>query len=198
MTAQPPIGRDSVGSALFWTAFAVWALHTPGRRFRSQTKGERRQDRGTRNFLLMIIGVGVTMAFVAAYWVEGSAFPGPWQIPLGIGLVLMASGLSLAEWAARTLGRFYRTIVAIQEGHRVVTDGPYRFIRHPIYAGGILTLVGIGTSLGNWVSVALCLAAALLGYQRRIRVEEHVLEQGLGEPYLEYERHTKRLVQGIW
>ena len=148
--------------------------------------------------LLASLGSGVGVAFLAEVAFDGLRIGGDWRVPLVLGLLSMYGGLSLGEWAARTLGRFYRPRVTIHEGHHVVTRGPYRLIRHPVYAGGILTMVGIGLCLGNWISVAVCLAASLLGYLNRIHVEERALEAALGQPYLDYERRTKRLVPGIW
>jgi protein-S-isoprenylcysteine O-methyltransferase Ste14 len=79
-----------------------------------------------------------------------------------------------------------------------VARGPYRLLRHPIYAAGIVVMAGIGLADGNWISLATCVVFAFLGYLRRIRVEERVLVEHLGEEYLDYERGRRRLIPWVW
>jgi protein-S-isoprenylcysteine O-methyltransferase Ste14 len=107
-------------------------------------------------------------------------------------------GIGLRIWAIVVLGRFFRRVVVIQEGHRVVSDGPYRLVRHPAYAGNLLAAAGLGVALDNWLSVAILVIVPFLGHLPRIRVEEAELERGLGEAYRSYEARTRRLVPGVW
>ena len=86
----------------------------------------------------------------------------------------------------------------IQEGHRLVTSGPYRYVRHPGYAGSLLAALGIGVALGNLLSLAAMFLLPLVALLRRIAVEEAALEAALGERYREYARSTRRLVPGVW
>jgi protein-S-isoprenylcysteine O-methyltransferase Ste14 len=101
-------------------------------------------------------------------------------------------------WSIRTLGRFFRYEVVVQEGHRVVDTGPYRLVRHPSYTGSLLAFLGIGIALDNWLSVAAALGLPLLGFLRRIAVEEAALTSELGDAYRSYKERTRRLVPGIW
>ena len=96
------------------------------------------------------------------------------------------------------LGRFFQLTVVVQEDHRVVESGPYRVVRHPSYSGLLLIFVGVGFTLGNWLSVAACLVLPLLGLLVRIRSEEAVLNRELGEPYRAYSARTRRLVPRLW
>jgi protein-S-isoprenylcysteine O-methyltransferase Ste14 len=79
-----------------------------------------------------------------------------------------------------------------------VTDGPYRVIRHPAYAGTLLLTAGLGLALGNWLSLALLLVVPFVGHLPRIRAEELALERSLGDAYRDYETGTRRLVPGLW
>ena len=99
---------------------------------------------------------------------------------------------------SRTLGRFFRVTVVVDEDQRVVDTGPYRMLRHPSYTGMLVTLVGVGIALDSWLSVAAAFLPALVAILRRIREEEHVLLRELGEPYRAYARRTSRLVPGVW
>ncbi|TMK34849.1 MAG: hypothetical protein E6G58_10735 [Actinobacteria bacterium] len=61
---------------------------------------------------------------------------------MAVGLGIASSGVVLRTWAIVTLGRFFTDDVTIQPGHRVVTAGPYRWVRHPSFTGGLVGLLG--------------------------------------------------------
>jgi protein-S-isoprenylcysteine O-methyltransferase Ste14 len=115
-----------------------------------------------------------------------------------LGSALALLGIAVRQWAARTLGRFFTQSVTIRPGHQVVTAGPYRYVRHPGYTGLLVSLVGLGLTLGNWLSVLLMVLGFFVAHVPRIRVEEHVLEANLGQPYRTFEATRKRLIPGIW
>jgi protein-S-isoprenylcysteine O-methyltransferase Ste14 len=96
-----------------------------------------------------------------------------------------------------TLGRSYSRSLRIEDDQAVVTDGPYRLIRHPGYAGSLLLWGGFALTSSSPLVVAL--VAALLGpaYLRRMRGEEALLERDL-PGYAEYRRRTARLVPRLW
>ena len=80
----------------------------------------------------------------------------------------------------------------------MITGGPYRVIRHPSYAGILLAVMGLGLFIGNWLSLASLTIAVACGLVFRIRVEERVLLQNLGDDYRCYAATYKRLVPFIW
>ena len=86
----------------------------------------------------------------------------------------------------------------IQEGHGLVTSGPYRFIRNPSYAAGLITMSGLGIALGNGISLALLVVTALLVYVPRIRAEEKMLQQAFGAAFDEYKKRSWALVPFVW
>jgi protein-S-isoprenylcysteine O-methyltransferase Ste14 len=86
----------------------------------------------------------------------------------------------------------------VRRAHRVVTGGPYRWLRHPSYSGGLLALFGLGLTFGNWLSALVLLILPLAAYLWRIRVEEEVLGSSLGPEYVEFTRTRRRLVPWLW
>lgn len=114
------------------------------------------------------------------------------------GLVLMAAGITLRLWSFQTLGRYFTFSVRVSPDQPVVTSGPYRLVRHPGYAGGILGTFGIGIIWGNWISLAaLCLfTVAMIIW--RVRTEERALLAALGDRYRRYAATHKRLIPLIW
>lgn len=100
-------------------------------------------------------------------------------------------------YAVRTLGKYFTLQVAIQPGQTVVESGPYRLIRHPSYTGSLMSILGLGLVLSNWLSLIAVLLFTILGYSYRIWVEEMTLVNALGEPYRDYMKRTKRIVPFI-
>ncbi len=111
-----------------------------------------------------------------------------------IAVALMLLGM-LTRWAAMiTLGGFFSPHVEIAEGQRLIAAGPYRYVRHPAYAGILLVFAGIGFAFENWLSLAAVVLMAALGVANRVRIEEAALREHFGSAYEEYARRTKRFV----
>jgi len=186
-----------------WLVAAVWLawlLCTSGVGYAPAQPGDRIDARATRVSVWADVATVVSLAgaVAVAVWVPSAALPyDPW-LTVGLGTALVVLGLALRLWAARTLGHSFTRSVLIREGHRVVTAGPYRVVRHPGYAGVLVSQVGLGLTLASWLSVALIVLGFFVGHVPRIKAEEAVLEAGLGEPYRELERTRKRLIPGVW
>ncbi len=114
------------------------------------------------------------------------------------GLATYVLGIGFSFWAIFTLGQFYAPIVQVQFGHRVIESGPYRLIRHHIYAGGFLSFFGLGLALQSWASLLVLLVGIGFGYANRIRIEERFLVSELGDDYVEYSKKTKRVIPFIF
>lgn len=108
---------------------------------------------------------------------------------------VFAAGVALRQAAIRALGRFYSHHVMRQDGHRVVTGGPYGVVRHPAYAGMLLANLGFTAFFLRPVTVAaLLLLTGAVAW--RIRVEERAL---LGVPgYAQYAAGRPRVLPGVW
>ncbi len=120
-----------------------------------------------------------------------------WPLLL-VGLGMLWGGIALRVWAVRTLGPRFRTVVMIDDDHQLITTGPYRRLRHPSYAGSLLTLAGIGLALGSWLSLLLAVLGALIGFTRRIQIEEAALQTRFGAAYTAWAQRTWRLVPFMW
>jgi protein-S-isoprenylcysteine O-methyltransferase Ste14 len=156
-----------------------------------QRKNGRARDRGTRVLIAVSIGVAI---FVAARASSSSAPPAV----RAAGVAVMWVGLAVRGWAIATLGRSFRTTVEVDPGQAVITSGPYRWIRHPSYAGLLLILLGFGLASGDWLSLAVCVLLPLPAFVRRVQVEEAELSRVLGDAYRAYQARTSRLIPGVW
>jgi protein-S-isoprenylcysteine O-methyltransferase Ste14 len=89
-------------------------------------------------------------------------------------------------------------VVRVEPGQTVIERGPYQWVRHPAYAGLIMTFVGIGLALGNWSALAVLAVVPTAGLVVRIRVEERALLKGLDEPYRRFAAARPHLFPGVW
>ena len=162
-------------------------------------RGRRRSsdDRGSLAFIYMALAVGFGLAIPLRQMNPGRiGLDSP--VPELAGLALMGLGIALRLWAMKTLGRLFTYQVKILEGHRLVTSGPFRVVRHPSYAGELLTLAGVGIGLGSWLSLLLLVMPSLAAFIHRIRVEEQALLAYFGEEYRVYRQRTWRLVPLVY
>ena len=176
---------------------ACWALLEVSLRVREgvQGKGGRDRDRGTRALLAISLVAAIGVAGAATALAPSLRTPVASRVS---GSVVMWLGLATRVWAIAALGPAFRTTVEVDPGQRVVTTGPYRWIRHPSYAGLLLILAGLGLALGNWLSLAAALALPLPAIVRRIHVEEAELNRVLGDAYGTYQAKSARLIPGVW
>jgi len=86
----------------------------------------------------------------------------------------------------------------VRSGQTVVDTGPYRFVRHPSYTAIIMSFVGIGVALENWLSLVVIIVVPTIGLIIRIRVEERALLNALGEPYREFSQSRARIIPKVW
>jgi protein-S-isoprenylcysteine O-methyltransferase len=194
----PPVYGNAIAAGCFWSIVFGWELFE-WRQYRREARAasDVDKDRGSGRWIILASWIAVPAAFALAN-VDVARIPGNSWIVYGVGVGLLVAGIAFRQWAIHVLGRHFRRRVTIQRGHEVVRRGPYRVLRHPAYAGGLLALVGIGVAFGSWPALALCVLPVAATLVHRVRVEEAALEAALGEVYREYERSTSRLVPGIW
>jgi protein-S-isoprenylcysteine O-methyltransferase Ste14 len=176
---------------------ACWVLLELGLRVREALRGKGRaaRDRGTRVLVALSLGAAILAAGAAASRVPSLRIAAAGR---AAGVAVMWLGLATRAWAVAALGGAFRTTVEVDPGERVVSTGPYRWVRHPAYVGLLAIVAGFGLAAGNWLSLAACLVVPLPALVRRIHVEEAELERVLGGAYRAYEARTARLVPGVW
>ena len=116
----------------------------------------------------------------------------------GVGLAMLVCGAALRVWSIETLGKYFTFTVKVSSDQPVVTAGPYRVLRHPGYAGGLLATIGIGVLYGNWLSLATIAVLFTVIVIWRIVIEERALLAVLDDKYGGYAAHHKRLIPLVW
>jgi len=117
---------------------------------------------------------------------------------MGGGLGLLILGMIIRWKAVFTLRKYFTVEVSIVKNHKVIKRGEYKYIRHPAYAGSLLSFFGLGWALGNWISFLVIFFPILWAFLKRIKVEERMLLTALGEEYANYMKTTRRLIPKIY
>jgi protein-S-isoprenylcysteine O-methyltransferase Ste14 len=177
--------RASVWAEYLWTAlWVVWVVMWFGtkRAKKRETPWERVQ-----HLIPLVFGFwllfernwnGLNMRLVpdtpAAWW---------------LGLVLTAAGVAIGIWARVSLGTNWSGVVTLKDDHELIRTGLYRWIRHPIYTGILLAMIGTAMIMGHllsWLGFLIVWATFYL----KARREEGFLRQEFGDAFEEHARHT--------
>lgn len=198
MAVAPLIGSAPRFTAAFWVSFAAWMTMEAWVWVRERGVRGESHDRGSKIWIVATIWIGVYAAVGLMLNLPAAAFRHGAAPLFWVGIGLLWAGVGLRWWAIHTLGRFFNTSVILQEGHRMITSGPYRVVRNPSYSGALLSFVGTGLCFSNWASLAVIVVFTLAGYWRRITVEQQALLQHFGDPYREYIGRTWALIPFVW
>jgi protein-S-isoprenylcysteine O-methyltransferase Ste14 len=174
----------AVGWAAFWAYWLIAAF--------SMKRGHTPWSRTLR--IRVPLAVVVFVLFRFGVFRNHAANSSPWLA--GIGLVLFVAGLAFAIWARLHIGRNWGTPMTQKEEPELVTSGPYRFVRHPIYSG--ILLAGIGTAFAiSWLWLfAVGLSGVYFIYSAT--VEERYLSEQFPDAYPAYRRTSKMLVPFVF
>jgi protein-S-isoprenylcysteine O-methyltransferase len=177
--------------SIFWVSELLVANR------RRATRGtDRTEDRSSLRVIVVLFWSGWLAAWFCYAIFPQASFESAPLFYAGLGLIVC--GTLLRWWSIATLGQFFTVNVAIRTGHRVVTSGPYRLLRHPSYTALLMVFLGIGLCMGNTLSIAALMLSTVVALLYRMRIEETLLLSGLGEEYRAYMSRTKRLIPGLY
>jgi protein-S-isoprenylcysteine O-methyltransferase Ste14 len=150
----------------------------------------------------LLLGLAWVGFLVPLIWVVSPAFSFaeyPLRTgPLVAGLACLATGLWLFFRSHADLGTNWSVTLELRQEHRLVSQGVYRAIRHPMYSALILYSAGQALVIPNWVAGFSYLIALTLLIAVRLGAEEKMMAEHFGDEYAAYSARTKRFVPGIW
>jgi len=157
-----------------------------------------RKEAGDRSFWLILPGfLVVFFGSPLEYMFLPAVLPrSTWMQWLGLGLIF--AGMALRIWTRKAIKGLYSGVVQVQQDHRLVQEGPYRYIRHPGYAGLFLMTLGVSIAYSSLIGLLAIPILMLPGLAYRMKVEEKLLKEYFGEEYLRYQGRTKKVLPGIW
>ncbi len=191
--AYPSLSYTVVLSASYWLwiAMEIWLI--------ARERGDPNtvsQDRGSRTLLIVSLSLAIALGIFAEpillpqFTVHTKA--------VAIGVALIWAGIAFRVWAIRTLGDFFNTRVVVRQDQRLIASGPYKYVRNPAYTGVVMTFLGFGVAIGNWMSLITLLAFGCIPFVLRIAVEDRALAARFGQEYEDYRRNTWSLIPLIW
>jgi protein-S-isoprenylcysteine O-methyltransferase Ste14 len=151
------------------------------------------------NCLLVLAWIGF---FVPLIWVASPAFSfAEYALrtsPLIAGVMCLVIGLWLFYRSHADLGTNWSITLEVREQHRLITQGVYRRIRHPMYLALALYSIGQALIIPNWVAGPSNLIAFAILLALRLGAEERMMVKEFGNEYAAYSVRTKRLIPGFW
>jgi protein-S-isoprenylcysteine O-methyltransferase Ste14 len=183
-------------SLVFWVIYvlAFWPEWRIVADARKGAKAPDSKDSGSIGVILGLTWVALFIAFPVSF-VGALSFPPRWKLPLFVaGLLMIVLGGALRRYCFKTLGEYFTGDVKARADQPVISTGPYKYVRHPSYTGGMMMFIGIGLALGSWFGLALITVAIVAAYVYRVVVEERALLATIGEPYRSYMSSRKRFI----
>lgn len=177
-----------------WTAWAIyWFVSAVGNKAIARS-GSLRQ-RLTYSLplwlgILLFLGVNGRHALHARFLPPSAFF-------VLLGALLVLSGLAFTVWARVHLGGNWSGRVTLKQNHELIRTGPYAWVRHPIYTGLIVAVVGNAFALGQWQALLAAILIALSSVIK-LRFEERWMIETFGEAYSRYKAQVPALFPGIY
>ncbi len=166
------------------------------RLMRSSSNDKKGKDKGSLRFIWIMIVLAISFGFIFANHVK---------VPISnqslisyAGLVIIIVGMVIIFLSIWTLGKYFTVDVTIRDNHKIKKDGFYSIIRHPSYSGSLLSFIGFGISLNNWLSLITVVILIMISFLYRIKIEEKILIEQFGNEYLDYRENTYRLIPLIY
>ena len=125
------------------------------------------------------------IAFTLVFWRLGRVVVAPWRVAMAG--ICFATAAALSWSSARALGRQWRFDAGLNADHQLIQTGPYRFVRHPIYASMLALLLAVGFLNARWPLFAAAVGLQLLGIEIRVNIEDYLLASRFGDTFRAYQ-----------
>ena len=183
---------------LFTITYIAWVLSeiVLNRILHSKSNDRKNIDKGSLIVLWTTIMVSITLSVFIANSIYLPIVLNP--VIQYVGLAMIYIGIIIRIIAIVTLGQFFTVDVTIRADHRLKKNGIYKYLRHPSYSGSLLSFIGLGLTMNNWISLLLISLSIIIAFIFRIKVEEKVLIDEFGSEYLEYRKVTKGLIPFLY
>jgi protein-S-isoprenylcysteine O-methyltransferase Ste14 len=194
--------HDPIAMSVFWLVIASWITFAGA--FLAHKKPAK-QEETKRNKRAMLGIVLQSVGYLSVWAIQRPMFSPivSMAVALEIVLAVVTVGISAASvWlimtAVRTLGKQWAYAARLVEGHKLITEGPYRWVRNPIYTGMFGMLLATGLAVSHWVGLLTAIVVFAIGTMIRVRSEEKLLRQAFGQEFENYAREVAAVLPGIY
>lgn len=163
---------------------------------KSGKEDKKGQDKSTLNILWLAIPLSIAAAITISHISSLPIINHIWICYAGEALILI--GIIFRFIIIRSLGKYFTVDVTIKQDHKIKKEGFYKYLRHPSYAFSLLTSLGLGLYLNNWLSLIFAFMPPFLAFAYRIKIEEQALIEQFGDEYIKYRKTTKKLIPFIY
>lgn len=172
---------------MLWMIYWWIASRNSKQTIRRQSLASRSLHVGVLTLVALLLWSSIPVGVLNERFLPATAF---W---FWTGATITAAGLLFAVWARLHLGGNWSGTVTIKRDHELITSGPYAFVRHPIYSGLLLALLGSAIARGEWwVMIAVVLAFWSIWW--KLRIEERWLNEHFGNAYADYRERVAALI----
>lgn len=162
----------------------------------AESKEKKKTDRYTVWLIILVSSIGqITSLIDWAYFPSINKTNNLWEL---IGAFLLVVGTVFRLYAINILGKYFSSTVQIKKDHKIITAGPYRFLRHPSYTGAYIAMLGSAVFLNSVIGILIFGVGMLFVYRLRIIAEEKTLIQNFKDDYLNYSKHTYKMFPLVW
>ena len=165
---------------------------------RVRVVSDRRSPSETIGLACALFGLAILPGFYVATGIPKIAdYPASvWAVALGT--IIFASALWVFRISHKVLGRNWSITLQIREQHRLVSDGPYALVRHPMYTSFLLMALGQAFLLSNWLVDLAGLVGFAVLFFLRVNKEERMMLENFGPQYRDYMERTKRIIPYLY
>jgi protein-S-isoprenylcysteine O-methyltransferase Ste14 len=181
-------------SIFIWLVYGMWLavlvyLTIAAKGVKRDTSGSVGQRLGIMFGMIAAVGLPFLPVFRFLNFTPG-------LIVGSIGLTICITGWVFFVWARQNLGSNWSGNVSIQEGQELITSGPYRYLRHPMYSGGLVACIGSAIVVGGLFIFLLILLTPVFVW--RSSAEDTLMEQQFPSEYPAYKKRTNALIPFVW
>ena len=181
-----PITLAWIAWVVLWT-LSSWWVKRPVRREPAWSR--------LAHYGPLVVAVVLLVMRLPGNWLRREVLPWHGWDRYYVGLALVVIGLVFTLWARVQLAGNWSGSVTVKEHHELIMRGPYRLVRHPIYAGALLAFLGTAIAQNQWRSV-LAFVIVWLAWWRKWRLEERFMQETFGDEYVRYRAKVPAVIPG--
>lgn len=178
-------------AAIVVVALLLWLLPLLRMRRQNRSRTVEKVDLRAR-WGVLLEAIGYTVIWQSDFW---NREPALWRATLSIALLTLAVVISFL--AADALGSQLRIDASLSDDHKLTRTGPYRWVRHPVYASFLCLIVGSGLMIAWWPLLLIGVGIFLIGTEIRVRVEDALLASHFGEEFAQYQSQVPAYLPGV-